>query len=303
MNRRTIPYGYEMESGKLVIRKSSADIVKEIFDRYLSGESMRNVAKLFNKLHIEYSPGVVGWNTARIKRILEDKRYVGDEDYPQIISHETLQKADFIRDYKNKQKNVNKKETIYNLNAETICPRCGNVMKRRCEPRTKIRERWICQNADCRKTIAITDDSLLAKIADILNQLTDNPNQIHQFDSAEAINLEAYRIDNEIQRMLDSRQIAKEEIRKKLLASASIHYADLDTKQYEAQRLKNIIENQKSTTEFPIELFNQAVDTISFDENGEVIIILITGQTIRREQTYAASRKSSQIHSAQSERK
>ena len=289
MKRRTIPFGYRYENGAIMINASSSDIVKEIFSRYLSGDSMLNIAELLNKLHIEYRPGVVGWNKARIKRILEDKRYAGDADYPQIVSYETLQKANSIRDYKNKQKNVNKKETIYNLNAETICPRCGNVMKRRCEPRTKIRERWICQNADCRKTIAITDDSLLAKIADILNQLTDNPDQIHQSDSAETINLEAYRIDNEIQRMLDRRQIDKGEIRKKLLASASIHYANLDTKQYEAQRLKNVIENQKPTTEFPIELFNQAVDTISFDENGEVIITLITGQTVRREQTYAAS--------------
>lgn len=301
MNRRTIPYGYEMKNGKLVIHKPSAGIVKEIFGRYLSGESMRNIAELFNELNIEYTPGVVGWNTARIKRILEDIRYIGDEDYPQLISDETLQKANSIRDYKNKQKNVDKNDTIYKLNAEMICPCCSNVMKRRCEPRTKIRERWICQNADCRKTIAITDDSLLAKIADILNQLTDNPDQIHQSNSAEAINLEAYRIDNEIRHMLDSRQIDKEEIRKKLIASASIHYAALDTKKYVAQRLKNILENQKPTTEFPIELFNQAVDTISFDENSEVIITLITGQIIRKEHIYAASRKKSQIHSTKKE--
>ena len=94
-------------------------------------------------MHIEYRPGVVGWNKARIKRILEDKRYSGDDDYPQIISNEILKKADALRDAKNKQKNVNKNDDIYNLNAETICPCCGSVMKRRYEPRTKIHERWI----------------------------------------------------------------------------------------------------------------------------------------------------------------
>ena len=158
-----------------MINASSSDIVKEIFSRYLSGDSMLNIAELLNKMHIEYRPGVVGWNKARIKRILEDKRYSGDDDYPQIISNEILKKADALRDAKNKQKNVNKNDDIYNLNAETICPCCGSVMKRRYEPRTKIHERWICQNGDCRKTVVKTDDSLLGEIGDLINLLIDNP--------------------------------------------------------------------------------------------------------------------------------
>ena len=73
MKRRTIPFGYKYENGAIMINASSSDIVKEIFSRYLSGDSMLNIAELLNKLHLEYRPGVVGWNKARIKRILEDK--------------------------------------------------------------------------------------------------------------------------------------------------------------------------------------------------------------------------------------
>jgi len=72
-----------------------------------------------------------------------------------------------------------KYDDIYNLNAETICPCCGSVMKRRYEPRTKIHERWICQNRDCRKTVVKTDDSLLGEIGDLINLLIDNPDMIH----------------------------------------------------------------------------------------------------------------------------
>ena len=94
MKRRTIPFGYRYENGAIMINASSSDIVKEIFSRYLSGDSMLNIAELLNKMHIEYRPGVVGWNKARINRILENKRYSGDDDYPQIISNEILKKAD-----------------------------------------------------------------------------------------------------------------------------------------------------------------------------------------------------------------
>ena len=71
MNRRTIPFGYKFENGAVVVEDSAADIVKEIFNRYLAGDSMLNISELLNKLHVEYTPGITGWNKARIKRILE----------------------------------------------------------------------------------------------------------------------------------------------------------------------------------------------------------------------------------------
>ena len=285
MKRRTIPFGYRYENGAIMINASSSDIVKEIFSRYLSGDSMLNIAELLNKMHIEYRPGVVGWNKARIKRILEDKRYSGDDDYPQIISNEILKKADALRDAKNKQKNVNKNDDIYNLNAETICPCCGSVMKRRYEPRTKIHERWI----DCRKTVVKTDDSLLGEIGDLINLLIDNPDMIHCSNTDETITLESYRIENEIRHMIDGRQLNKSEIRRKLLEATAIHYANLDTKKYEIQRLKCILNNQNRPKGFPLELFNMAAETISFDEDEQVVLKLINGQTIRKEHAYAAS--------------
>ena len=277
MKRRTIPFGYRYENGAIMINASSSDIVKEIFSRYLSGDSMLNIAELLNKMHIEYRPGVVGWNKARIKRILEDKRYSGDDDYPQIISNEILKKADALRDAKNKQKNVNKNDDIYNLNAETICPCCGSVMKRRYEPRTK------------RKTVVKTDDSLLGEIGDLINLLIDNPDMIHCSNTDETITLESYRIENEIRHMIDGRQLNKSEIRRKLLEATAIHYANLDTKKYEIQRLKCILNNQNRPKGFPLELFNMAAETISFDEDEQVVLKLINGQTIRKEHAYAAS--------------
>ena len=79
MNRRTIPFGYKFENGQITVDEATAEIVKEIFARYISGESMLNISALLNRLHVEYSPGIVGWNKARIKRILENQHYIGDE--------------------------------------------------------------------------------------------------------------------------------------------------------------------------------------------------------------------------------
>ena len=44
VNRRTIPFGYKFENGAVVVEDSAADIVKEIFNRYLAGDSMLNIS-------------------------------------------------------------------------------------------------------------------------------------------------------------------------------------------------------------------------------------------------------------------
>ena len=148
-------------------------------------------------------------------------------------------------------------------------------MKRRYEPRTKIHERWICQNRDCRKTVVKTDDSLLGEIGDLINLLIDNPDMIHCSNTVETITLESYRIESEI--------------RRKLIEATAIHYANLDTKKYEIQRLKCILKNQNRPNGFPLELFNLAAETISFDEDEQVVLTLINGQILRKEHVYAAS--------------
>ena len=289
MNRRTIPFGYKFENGQITVDEATAEIVKEIFTRYISGESMLNISALLNRLHVEYSPGIVGWNKARIKRILENQHYIGDEKYPDIISLETAERANELKGNRNNQKNINKDAAIYNLDADTICPCCGSVMRRINEPRSKIHERWKCQNKDCGKLIIISDKEFLRGICEILAKLTDNPDIIQAKNRAESINLEAMRLENDIKRIFDSRQINKDQLRKKLLESVSVNYNAIDTKRYEAQRLRNIFENFRITDSFPIELFNQAVETISFDDNDSVIITLITGQSIRKGELNAAS--------------
>ena len=103
------------------------------------------------------------------------------------------------------------------------------------------------------------------------------------------INLDSCRIENEIGRPSDSRQIDKDAIRQKLTEETAINYQTLSSKQYEAQRLKDMFRSQKRSDRFPIELFNQSVGAISFDDNDSVNIRLITGQTVRKGEINAAS--------------
>ena len=130
---------------------------------------------------------------------------------------------------------------------------------------------------------------MLTEITELLEHLSKHPENILLPPEEGSINLESLRIENEINRMLDSRQINKEELRTKMLESASLSYSGLNNKKYITQRLTNMFENHCPTGSFPMELFDQSVSEISFDEKDNVTITLINGQILRKEQAYAAS--------------
>lgn len=75
MKIRNLPYGYQYENGIITINQKETEAVKEIFNEYLGGKSLLKIAERLNAEHIEYMPGVYGWNKSRIKRLIEDKRY------------------------------------------------------------------------------------------------------------------------------------------------------------------------------------------------------------------------------------
>ena len=85
MKTRNIPFGYKRENGKIRLHSAESKTVNEIFTAYLNGQSMLQIARHLSERHVEYMPETTGWNKARLKRIIEDVRYLGNEIYPAII--------------------------------------------------------------------------------------------------------------------------------------------------------------------------------------------------------------------------
>lgn len=82
-----IPYGYKIEKGKAVVDEVQAEQVRMIYKGYLSGLAYVAAAEAVGlKL---FHPGV--------KKILQNKRYLGDMYYPAIIDQETFDRAEAER--------------------------------------------------------------------------------------------------------------------------------------------------------------------------------------------------------------
>lgn len=76
-----IPLGYSMRGGKVVIDDASAGQVRELFKSYVAGESLNALG------------GKIGRSHTSITRILGNRTYLGDENFPAIIDEELFSRA------------------------------------------------------------------------------------------------------------------------------------------------------------------------------------------------------------------
>lgn len=290
MKIRNIPYGYQYKNGSIAIHEKETETVKRIFTEYLNGLSLLKIAEQLNNEQIEYMPGVCDWNKSRIKRIIEDERYLGTNGYPPIIDEDTHKTLIQIKSEKNTQKGTDRKADIFNLGVPILCPKCGSKMCRRHDSNRKCPDWWLCQNDNCKKTIGISDNDLIYGITECLNTIISNPDIIETVTAVDKeSSLDVRRLENEIIRMLDSHGFDKSSLRKKMLECVSVKYRNIDSRKYISEKLKADFANASPLINFSMDLFNRTVKTITFSTDDAVSIILINDQQIGKEQSSNAN--------------
>ena len=76
---RTVPFGYCIRDGKVAVEEGEAAKLKKAFENYIGGMSYRQTAE---------SAGL-GFTHARMKRMMQDRRCLGDETFPTGIMVKT----------------------------------------------------------------------------------------------------------------------------------------------------------------------------------------------------------------------
>jgi len=80
MRQGHLPYGYRIENGVAVIDEEQAEQIRMIYKNYLSGKSYADAAA---------SVGLQMYH-AGVKRMLQNRHYLGDDFYPALIDKETF---------------------------------------------------------------------------------------------------------------------------------------------------------------------------------------------------------------------
>ena len=284
MKVRNILYGYCYENGKIIFHPTESEIMKEIVRKYRNGDSLLEIAKSLNNRMVEYMVGVCGWNKSRIMRLLEDKRYLGDDKYPALISEEDYNEIQKKREEKNTQKDTNRSADIFQMPIPIRCAKCNAQMRRVVNKRAIIPIRWMCQVHTCKAAVGKTDENMYADLTGLLNEVIGNPERVIIPQEKETeLSVETRRLNNEITRMFDSKLIDGEAVRTKMITYASLKYAELDNSVIKAQRLKDIFTAILPLQTLSLELLERTVDEIKMYADGTLGIVLENGQEIKQE--------------------
>lgn len=289
---RNILYGYKFENGRIVIHDAEAKIVNQVFTDYIKGLSYLKISNLLIQKEIEFLPNQVNWNKNKVKRIIEDKRYLGDDKYPKIIETDLFIQANSTKAERDTTKNVKRTSYIYKLNMPVICAKCGGQMRRTHHPKLTITERWIC--TECGQSTGIFDEELIGKITDNLNYLIHNPLLVKS-DSVSDKSKETIKTENEINRMLETADVDKNILQQKIFELAALKYDDLDSGSYISEQIKSEFENAEPLTEISLPLLMKTTQSLQLNTDSEISLVLKNNQTIRKEKGHGT--ENSQIHS------
>ena len=167
------PFGYRLVKGGLEIVEAEAEIIRLIFQRYLNGRSMEDIAKEITRYGIPTRDKTPYWQTTSIQYVLHNEKYAGDSlaqktyttrtlphrkkrnqgeydqyfvpgSHPAIIDRELFDRAQAL--LKQKGAVIHPKSGVtYPWTGTVVCGACGSIFKRK-----KCRESayWTCRLHD-----------------------------------------------------------------------------------------------------------------------------------------------------------
>lgn len=137
-NGGAIPLGYQLnkETQKLEVNEITAPIVREMFQRYAEGDTIKNIRDDFNRRGLTTNKGLA-FKYSTIGTVLKNRKYIGEYKYQDIVIPDGLpaivSQEIFDRVQKRLEKNKHapamaKASDKYLLTTKLFCGKCGRMM-------------------------------------------------------------------------------------------------------------------------------------------------------------------------------
>ena len=280
---RTIPFGYCMRKGKIITEPTESKAVIRIFEEYINGSSLLQIARLMESEKIRYTVDSDHWNKNMVKRIIENEKYLGTDKYPQIIDGETFKTANKKRVQKATSVSIISEE-LQEIRNRTYCSECGHRLSRiggncRCE-------KWDCRNPDCyRLEYQLTDQMIIGSVLTVLNTAIANPNLLDLDDEISMYSpiADVIRKQNEINQMTDSAQMDFDRIKSEIFNLAELKY-DCCTYNENPQKtaeIRALLENHEQLNTLDIGLFKSCINRVLISHFCTIEVEFINGIVIK----------------------
>lgn len=275
--KRTIPFGYRMENGKITAHPGEVLTVLSVFSDYLAGKSMNQIAA---QMDVPYDDGV-RWNKNKIHRILGNKTYLGTDKYPQLISEEVFQAVQEAKPARAKAIRLIP-EDMQEIADMVFCKECGHRLFR-C---ARKQPHWDCRREECCSFLfTLTDQMLTGAILNVLNTVIANPALLETDSTITTYTptSDIIRQQNEINHMMDSPQIDYDRIQAKIYKLAAMKY---DCCQYsdapqKTERLKSLLYGRKQMKTLDTSLLQSCVKRILVSHCCTIEVEFINGIIIQ----------------------
>lgn len=294
---RVIPFGYCMKNGEITVDFKESKAVIKIFEEYLGGSSLLQIAKLMESEGIRYNEGSGHWNKNMIKRIIENEKYLGDEKYPQIISETFFNQANEKRLSKATSMCVIS-EDLQEIRNRTYCLECGHRLSRiggNCRS-----AKWDCRNLHCyRLEYQLTDQMIIGSVLTVLNTVIANPSLIESNSeiSVYSPTSDVIRKQNEINQMTDSAQVDFDRVKAEIFKLAKMKYGccSYDESSHKTAQIRGLLENHEQLNSLDIGLFKSCINRIWISHFCTVEVEFVNGVHIKN----ITERNDKNDHSAQ----
>lgn len=273
---RTILYGYEMTDGKLAICQSEASVVREVYDRYIAGETFQKIADSLTERDVTYFMDSKVWNKNHIARMIGDKRYAGEDHYPPIITADINDEALMIK----ARRSLTKAELpgiTKLIKSKLYCSVCGKHYNRK--NKWKTREKWFCAGG-CGCGVYLDDKTIFDGIQFAIEKaITQKQTITYQGRASYQPTIEITRRNNEIRRMMEQPKLNFKATADAIMECASQKYACCEILCH-AELTEEILVAYIKTTVLDEKLIERNTDKIYVDADGRITLKLISGAII-----------------------
>lgn len=280
MKNRMYSYGYGIVNEKPAIIPEEATVVERIFSEYIAGKVLKSIAADLTAEKVVYFCDRTSWNKNMICRMIENRKYIGEDNYPRIISDEMFEKANSIKDSKDSRQPEDTSENAF-LRKVVFCKQCGKRLGRK--SKWKRKEKWFCNNGcQCKKYI--DDSTLYSGIRSVLKKVSVCPDLLTQvvvpiqYQKTQEI----MRYNNEISRAMNSGNPSFATVKKLIMECASLKFSACNENRLEAytdfllKKTKGISLDKA----VDIDYLRDVLKRIEIDQEGNIILCFINGAEI-----------------------
>lgn len=244
-SNRKQPFGYQIVCGEVIPHESEAETVRWIFATYLAGATYSALVASLQERGVPYDGGKP-WNKNMVARILEDRRYVGEGGFPQILKQEQFDASQVSKQ-------------------ERLPPRYQTPAQK-----------------ELRRLCGSTPPSWVeGQVLGVLNCLIESPDMIsYTAERGDETEIDALR--RQLDTALHSPPVEEAQIRSMAVHLAVLRLNAIGVEEYETKRLQSLFRAQNLMMELDREMLHESVRKVTFVD-GVVSVLLKNQQILKGE--------------------